>query len=234
MTKDASSSTPPSLETIFEDTVQLEEISKFPQEIDCFVLPETILLPRGHLSITVNEPSAIRMVDRSLQSDRLLGVVQPQYQKLSNKKLFSSGTLGRITTFIERTQKQYFILLSGLTRFEIKQEITQNRKHRRLKVSYEKFSFDGFEDKMLIQDRLKLIKLLKQYFNIHQIKTNMDDFEQASDDDLINSLTLLCPFDCQEKQALLESTTAQSRCEMMTMLMEMAVVRSTHAQLTRH
>jgi hypothetical protein len=206
----------------------------YPDEIDCFVLPSTILLPRSYVPISVKDPVSIALIHKAISTDRLLGVVQPQEPGQDVEKIFSMGTLGKITTFVERDEKDYFILLSGLCRFDVLQTLEQYKGYCRLKVDYHRYSFDCFEEKVSTEERKRLVHLLKGYLSYHHIQASSDEFEQVSDNDLIATLTMLCPFEPQEKQALLESPTAQNRCEMITAFLEMAVLRESGKSPMKH
>ena len=53
-------------------------------------------------------------------------------------------------------------------------------------------------------DRPRLLTLLKEYLKDQDIMANWDEIDHASDDLIINSLSMACPFKPIEKQALLE------------------------------
>lgn len=206
----------------------------YPEIIDCIGLPSMILLPRGHVPINTSDQDLKSIIDYSLKADRLLGVIQPQSHDQHDKKLFKSGTLGKITTFVERNDHSYLVILSGLCRFDVIEELESFQIHHRLKVDYRRYTFDGYEETMTTQYRQQLIKLLHDYLSNHQIYANWDELEDASDEDIISSLTMICPFEPSEKQALLESATIKERCEMITAFMELAVFRESGQNTLRH
>jgi Lon protease-like protein len=205
---------------------------RYPEEIDCLVLPNTILLPRGHVTLNLTDPWMIASVDQALREDRMLGVVQAQ--STTAEGIFPSGTLGKITTFIEHSTDHYFIMLSGLCRFDIRQQLVQHKGYCRLLADYQRYRFDPFEEKIMLHDREKLLSLLNGYFRFQGLSADLEDFEHVSDEDLLMGLILLCPLEPQEKQALLESPTAQTRCEIITALMELAVLQQVDKGSARH
>ncbi len=89
-------------------------------------------------------------------------------------------------------------------------------------------NYEGYEKDLEIcspdpfVNRPHLLKLLKEYLHDQDIAANWDEIDHASDDLILNSLTMACPFGPLEKQALLESSTLSERCDMMIALMEMA------------
>ena len=62
--------------------------------------------------------------------------------------------------------------------------------------------------------------LLSRYFAAAQLSSDWDSLKEADEELLINSLSMLCPFDPEEKQALLEAPGLQYRRETLVTLME--------------
>ena len=85
---------------------------------------------------------------------------------------------------------------------------------------YEKDLEDSFSDPFA--DRSRLLHLLKEYLEDQEINANWEEIDHASDDLIISSLSMACPFKPIEKQALLEISSLSERCDMMIALMEMA------------
>ena len=69
---------------------------------------------------------------------------------------------------------------------------------------------------------------------LYGISPNWDEINAASDERLITSLAMVCPFEPREKQALLESPTLADRCRMMTALIEMAFLRGSGQPWVQH
>ena len=72
-------------------------------------------------------------------------------------------------------------------------------------------------------DRDKFFNLLKKYFSVTGLKTDWESLRDADEELLINSLSMLCPFNIEEKQALLESDNLSSRRVMISTLMEFSL-----------
>ena len=75
--------------------------------------------------------------------------------------------------------------------------------------------------------------MLKNYFKIEQIKVDWELIEKTEDKLLIANLGMMCPFNNQEKQALLEARDFIHMTEIMTSLMEMAI-QSSDASSVKH
>ena len=56
-----------------------------------------------------------------------------------------------------------------------------------------------------------------------QLSSDWDTLREADEEMLINSLSMLCPFEVEEKQALLEAPTLATRRETLAALMQFAI-----------
>src|SRR5690606_4256059 len=72
-------------------------------------------------------------------------------------------------------------------------------------------------------DRPRFLKVLARFFDTAQLSSDWDSLKEADVELLINSLSILCPFDPEEKQALLEAPTLANRRETLVTLMEFAL-----------
>lgn len=210
------------------------DFSALPKELPIFDLSDVVLLPRAHLPITVEGEKFKSLVDDVLKRDRLVGVVQKEPQDQARHKIFRSGCLGKMTTFTETEPGKYLVIVSGLVRFVILKELKRKNGYRRVKVSYEPFSFDLIEEKQVLFERETLVGLLKEYLTLYGISPNWDEINAASDERLITSLAMVCPFEPREKQALLESPSLVDRCRMMTAFIEMAFLRGSGEPWIQH
>ncbi|MCG8443309.1 MAG: peptidase S16, partial [Caulobacterales bacterium] len=71
-------------------------------------------------------------------------------------------------------------------------------------------------------NRQKLLAALKVYMQIHNMETDWGSVEQAPSESLVNSLSMICPFEPAEKQALLEAATVTARSAALEALMRMS------------
>ena len=198
-----------------------------PQEIPVFPLAGVLLLPRGQLPLNIFEPRYLAMVDEALRSNRMIGVVQPRDFNLSlssdGSALFLTGCAGKITSFEETEDGRYLITLTGVSRFHLGDELPLHNGYRRARVDWSGFSEDlQFHDCLGI-DRNHLKDLLRSYFNMEGLSCSWDSIDSASDDKLITALSMICPLDPGEKQALLEAACCRSRAKMFMTMLEMAV-----------
>lgn len=198
-----------------------------PETIPVFPLTGVLLLPRGQLPLNIFEPRYLAMTEDALKDNRIIGVIQPrdfqQGMTSENAPLFRTGCAGRITAFEETDDGRYLITLTGISRFHIAEEIDIQRGYRRARVKWEEFSDDLQSHDCLGIDRNHLKDLLRSYFDMEGLSCSWDSIDGASDDRLITALSMICPLDPGEKQALLEAACCRTRAKMFMTMLEMAV-----------
>jgi hypothetical protein len=197
-----------------------------PGTIPVFPLPGALLLPRARLPLHIFEPRYLAMLDDTMKTThRLIGMVQPREVPGSDeKRLHSIGCAGRLTQFSETEDGRYMITLTGISRYRIREEVSGFSPYRRCDVSWDGFSGDlGGTEHDPGFDRDAFLGLLGRYFEAMQLSTDWDSLKEAEDELLINSLSMLCPFDPEEKQALLEAPQLSTRRETLVTLIEFAL-----------
>jgi uncharacterized protein len=207
--------------------------SELPQIIPIFPLPGVLVLPGGKLPLNLFEPRYLAMAGDALAGNRMIGMIQPLDPQAvtgkgdDNPPVYPTGCGGRITQFSETDDGRYLVTLHGLCRFRIMKELPLQRGYRRVIADWNGFEADMAEQPAAVQiDRDRLVRALKSFFHLHQIKANWDAIKETPDDRLITSLAMVCPFAPNEKQALLECPDGTERARVMTALMEMALLGS--------
>ena len=198
---------------------------ELPQSLPIFPLTGVLLLPRGKLPLNIFEPRYLAMTEDALHGDRLIGMVQPMEEDASGDQpsVFPVGCTGRVTQFSETEDGRYLITLTGLCRFRIDRELPLFCGYRRVVPDYSPYQSD-FEVERLSFDRARLLAALKVYLKLKQLSAEWDSIESAPGERLITCLSMICPFSPREKQALLESPTLAERVQVLTVLLEMAVL----------
>jgi Lon protease-like protein len=196
-----------------------------PAEIAVFPLAGALLLPEGRLPLNIFEPRYLAMVQDSLAEGRMFGMIQPDpsAQPTPNGPgLFRIGCLGRLSSFAETDDGRLLITLTGLIRFRAVEELPLRRGYRRVRADYAAFADDlDTERAHPGLDRAALLGALGPYFRARGIEANWAAIEQTADALLVTTLSMVCPFDVREKQALLEASTPADRAAMLIALMEM-------------
>ncbi len=190
-------------------------MNNFPKIIPVFPLSNFIIFPNTTVPLNIFEPRYLDMVNDSMKSNKLIGMIQPKNSKNENKtpKLYDVGCLGKITSFRETEDGRYLIELKGKIRFQKVNEVNSDKKYRILEVDYENFTNDlSYEKEKINFSDLELIfKDLKSLFEKRGFIINWKALEKQSLDETINALTMASPFSLEEKQILLEAKSLDIR-----------------------
>ena len=189
-----------------------------PRDFPIFPLPGALLLPRGKLPLNIFEPRYLALTEDALAAGRMFAMIQPdarQPEGPSGPGLYRIGCLGRLVSFSETDDGRYLITLFGLSRFAVAEELPTRRGYRRVRAD-----FTGFEDDLAAArevepcfDRAALLLSLRGYFAHRGFDANWDAINQMPDDALVVTLSMVCPFEPAEKQALLEAATPAERAQ---------------------
>ena len=194
----------------------------FPGTLPIFPLTEVLLLPRGRLPLHIFEPRYVAMVEDCLIGDRMIGMVQPVTPETPT--VYTTGCSGRITAFRDLEDGRYLVTLTGVCRFRIREELEQRHGYRRVVPMWDEFRADLQCDKAGGFDRSRLLGVLPCYLKKNDIAANWETIQGAPDERLVTSLSMICPFQANEKQALLEAPTLAERARLLISLIEMATV----------
>ncbi len=200
--------------------------SDLPDTIPVFPLPGALMLPRARLPLHIFEPRYLAMIEDCLKTKtRLIGMIQPRETPGGEKRLQSIGCAGRLTGFSETEDGRYMITLSGMSRFRIKEEVQGFTPYRRCLVDWGPFGRDLNREEETDPgfDRPGFLALLGRYLTTLNLSTDWDSLKDAETELLINSLSMLCPFTPEDKQALLEAPSLSTRRETLVTLIEFAL-----------
>ena len=186
-----------------------------PNQIPVFPLSNFIIFPETTVPLNIFEPRYLQMVDDSMKSHRLIGMIQPKKQ-LKDKKpeLFNVGCVGKITSFNETDDGRYLIIINGLTRFKILKEIDTEKLYRICDVNFDDYKSDfnkQKEENLKYSDLNLIFKDLGLLFKKQGYTINLKDLESQRIDKTINSLAMASPFSLEEKQILLETPSLNNR-----------------------
>ncbi|SPF77671.1 LON peptidase substrate-binding domain-containing protein [Pseudoprimorskyibacter insulae] len=196
-----------------------------PETIAVFPLPGALLLPRARLPLHIFEPRYLAMLDDALKSGtRMIGMVQPTSAPDGSSGLSRIGCAGRITQFSETEDGRYMITLTGVSRFRVLREVDGFTPYRRCDVSWSGFERDqGGVERDEGFDRPAFMALLDRYFDGQNLDVDWGTLEDAEDELLVNSLSMLLDFGPEDKQALLEAPSLTTRRETLVTLIEYAL-----------
>lgn len=198
-----------------------------PAILPIFPLDGTTLLPRGHLPLQIFEPRYLNMIEDVLGRGRMIGMVQPRYPQRhpvgDQAEVFAIGCAGRIVSFAESEDNRFLITLRGICRFRIADELALLKGFRRVKPDFTPYLADLNDPGPAEIDRERLLRAARGYFAIKDISCDWNAVDSASDEALILSFAMMCPFETREKQALLECGDSAQRAGLLMSLFEMAV-----------
>ena len=186
-----------------------------PKNIPIFPLSNFIIFPKTTVPLNIFEPRYIDMINDSMRSNKLIGMIQPKnFNNKQNKpELHEVGCLGKITSFRETEDGRFLIELKGLIRFRKIREIITENKYRVLEVNFEDFLKDLLNEKedLKFSDLELIFKDLKSLFEKRGFIINWKALEKQSLDETINALAMASPFSLEEKQVLLEAESLDVR-----------------------
>ena len=190
-------------------------MNNFPRIISVFPLSNFIIFPNTTVPLNIFEPRYLDMVNDSMKSDKLIGMIQPKNSKDENNvpKLHNVGCLGKIVSFRETEDGRYLIEIKGKIRFQIINELNTDKKYRSVEVDYNDYLNDlsDEKEKLNFSDLELIFKDLKSLFEKRGFIINWKALEKQSLNETINALAMASPFSLEEKQILLEAKNLDIR-----------------------
>ena len=182
-------------------------MNNLPKKIPIFPLSNFIIFPKTTVPLNIFEKRYLEMINDSMSSNRIIGMIQPKEQNKQNPSLHKIGCAGKITSFNETDDGRYLIVLSGISRFKIVEEIQSDKLYRKFKVDFSNFSADQeiSSEKINFSDLKLIFKNLKSLFDKEGYLINWKELEKQNLSETLNALAMASPFSLEEKQILLES-----------------------------
>ena len=209
-------------------------IEDLPSVIPLFPLSGAVVLPHGQLPLNIFEPRYLSMVFDALAGSRLVGMVQPLHGEEGDcPDLHRTGCAGRIVSFSETRDGRILLVLSGVSRFDVEDELELYRGYRRAKISWSRFTHD-LDDEEIDIDRDRLLSLAKTYLESRQLAIEWGSLDGLELRELVDTLASSLPFSSREKQGLVEALVIQDRCELLSALCEFAVEHATQGEDRTH
>ena len=197
-----------------------------PHTLKIFPLAGVLLLPRSELPLNIFEPRYLSMIDDALSGDRLIGIIQPEpgEESRAKPKLCQTGCAGRLTTYAETPDGRMLITLTGVSRFRIIAEHEAATPYRQVEPDFATYAGDLIEEQGDGGvDRSKLLKVFRDYLRANDLSADWDQVKDASNEALVNTLSVLAPYGPGDNQALLEAPDLGARAEVLIALTEMTL-----------
>ncbi len=204
--------------------------AELPASIPVFPLTGALLLPFSHRPLNVFEPRYVEMIDSALAGNRLIGLIQPEDTTEESPRgrapLQKIGTVGRLTHWEENGEGRYFIILEGLSRFELVSELTVMTPFRQATIDASSYASDfsrAFGEEEVDRDRF--LKMMKDYAEFANFELNWDEINKTGTADLVNFACMVSPYGAKEKQVLLEARSLEDRAETLIALAEFEMAK---------
>ena len=212
--------------------------AEMPEVVPVFPVAGALLLPRRPIQLTVFEPRYLEMLDDALTGERLIGMIQPTAGEEAAEptpELCAVGCAGRIVQYAEIGDGRCFLTLMGVARFRVAGEVPTEQPYRKVRADFSSF-FDDFHEGAGENevDRRSLVDTLRDYAKANELKIDWDDVEQASNEALVNALSMMSPYGAKEKQALLEAADLKSRAEILVAISQIEMARGADAPRQLH
>ena len=196
---------------------------ELPKTIPVFPLSNFIIFPKTTVPLNIFEPRYVQMIDDCMKSNRIIGMIQPKKTgEIKKPNLYEIGCIGKITSFNETRDGRYLIILNGLCRFRILEELNTEKLYRKCEVSYDGFELDlsSKKDDSKVSDLKSIFIKLKNLFKKQGYIINWKDIENQNPSQTLNTLSMASPFTLEEKQVLLATKNFNSRKEKLENILE--------------
>ena len=191
----------------------------FPDQIPVFPLSGVIYFPKTNLPLNIFEQRYLDLINDVIKKDKLMGMVQA---KKDGNNVYNVGCLGKISDYQKSDDGRIVVNLTGLTRFEIINEIKNNKPYRMFEVDYSKFIIDINQDESLVK-KVYLDQFMiktKEFFEKNGLLLNWKEFEKLNQIQRINTLAMIAPVTNEEKQKLLETVKIEDKTKTLLEIME--------------
>ena len=204
----------------------MNKINDLPNLIPIFPLSNFIFFPNTSAPLNIFEPRYIQMIEESIKTNRIIGMVQPKRMMDPKRpELFRVGCMGKISSFNETEDGRYVIILNGITRFNAIEEIDNGKLFREFKINFNGFENDinKEETDISFSDLDLIFNNLKKIFEKQGYIINWNELEKQSLDQTINTLAMASPFSKEEKQMLLEAKNIEFRKQKLEQIIKLYI-----------
>ena len=184
-------------------------MKNLPNTLPVFPLSGVIYFPKTNLPLNIFEQRYLNLVNDAYSGNKLMGMVQSIKESDS---VYQVGCLGKISDYQKSKDGRILINLTGISRFKILEEVSNDKLYREFKVDYKDFNKDDIESNNFI-DTKPLMDSAKNFFKRNGLLLNWKEFEKLDQSQKINTLAMIAPITNEEKQKLLESISLKNKVE---------------------
>ena len=186
-----------------------------PKKIAIFPLSNAVFFPKTMLPLNIFEDRYLQLVSDCMKEKRIFGMIQPKNGGGKKPDVYSVGCLGKIINFNETEDKRFIITLSGITRFQIKEELNNKKLYREFDVDYSPFLQDLDNKVIKTSHDRDLLKKVSIFFNKINYSVELDQLFKLNFDQLISTVCMISPFTISEKQKLIETIKIEDKIKIL-------------------
>lgn len=187
------------------------------KRLSIFPLAGALLFPGMHLPLHIFEDRYRALINDAMARDRQIGMIQPK-EPGNRPALFDVGCLGKIIDIEALDDGRFNVVLEGLARFRIVEEIDASTAFRQVRAEIE----DDLEmDEVLASaERAALEIESRKFAELQGYQVDWDSIGRLDDMAFVNGIAQIAPFDAASKQALLEVDGLANRAELIIQLLQ--------------
>ena len=190
-----------------------------PLRVPIFPLAGALLFPRAQLPLHIFEVRYREMVRDALASDRLIAMIQPK-DEATVPRLFEVGCIGRIIASEELEDGRLNIVLAGVTRFRVQDEVQVSTPYRQVDADRSGFDDDAEPEPLASIQRAELEREARRYADALGYAVDWEAVARLDDEMLVNGIAQIAPLDPGSKQALLEAADIANRADLLVQFMQ--------------
>jgi Lon protease-like protein len=189
------------------------------RRLSLFPLGGALLLPRAYLPLHIFEPRYRAMVADSLARERRIGMIQPR-DPSDPARLYDIGCIGRIIDIEALPDGRYNMVLHGVSRFRLVDELDTGTSFRQVSASTDGFEDDGGEPEPLAGViRAAVEREARRMAAGRGYEIDWSAVDRLDDEGLVNGIAQVAPLDVAAKQALLEASSLPERADLLLQLL---------------
>ncbi len=196
-----------------------QSYEQLPNTLPIFPLPGAVVLPGGALPLNIFEPRYLKMIQDAMRDDQLIGMIQPK-DELADRSLCDTGCAARIIRYSETSDGRLEVVLEGLCRFNIIEELSCMRGYRLIKPDWARYQHDFSEqDSCTLKDTQLFMSALHRYFIKENIDVDWSVIEELPQQTLVSNLVQQLALSSEDKQLLIEASTLNDRVKSFTAIL---------------
>ena len=191
--------------------------NNLPNKISIFPLSNAIFFPQTVLPLNIFEDRYIQLVNDCMKENKMFGMVQPKTKIGQSPEVYNVGCLGKIISFNETSDNRFIISLSGIIRFRIKEELSDEKSYRKFNVDYSEFLSDlqKQENRKINYNKNDLLNRIRVYFQKINYPIDFNELKKLDWSQLVRTVSMISPFSTVEKQKLIETLKIEDKIKLL-------------------